>query len=166
MKKSVSLARALREKDHLTSKLHSLHESIYINVRELRLSALFHYWQDVEVEASIHESHLNELLKIKGRLIEVRTALGEANNEIVGLIVKLKEVKSEIAWLKNLNTSMKRYRPRCHSDDMQISNCAFAIISGARKLQMIRELQEQANRIQDKLDDFNASHYVTIEIDD
>ena len=154
MKKSVSLARGLKEKNRLAGKLKELRDGISLNnSRDEEMP------RDVDVEKS-----MDEAAKIKERLVEVKVALAAANKDIVGLIIGLEELKSEIAWLKNLDTTERK--SRSYYADKEVIRRTDAIISGPAKLKMLEELQTKANKIQDELDDFNASHRICIEIDD
>jgi len=94
----------------------------------------------------------------------VKGELAHANLGIVEQIIALEELKSEIAWLKALDTTSRTTKD--YFGPREIVKKTEAIISGPMKLKMIEELQAKANRIQDVLDDFNASHRISIEIDE
>ena len=154
MKKSVSLARGLKEKNRLAGKLRELRESISLNNS---------HDEDVPRDIDV-EKTLEATIKIKERLTAVKIALAEANKEIVGLIIGLEELKSEIAWLKGLDTTSRT--TKTYYAEKEIVHRTDAVITGSAKLKMVEELQAKANKIQDELDDFNASHRICIEIDD
>lgn len=154
MKKSVSLARALKEKNRLAGKLRELRESISRNNS---------HEEDVPRDVDVQKA-FEEAVRLKERLMEVRTAIAKANQEIVGSIIALEELKSEIAWLKGLDTSSWTRKSYC--GDKEVFHRKDAIINGPKKIKLVEELQAQANKIQDYLDDFNASSRVCIEIDD
>lgn len=151
--KSVTLSRGLKEKNRLAGKLAQLREQISgSNSHEAEVP------QDVDVTKAMAEAK-----EVEQRLIAVKTALAKANAEIVGTIIALEEVKSEIVWLKGLNTKEGTFKSRSYGETTV--EVYKTTIHGAEKLAMIDELQKRANRLQDELDDFNSSHRITIEVE-
>lgn len=151
--KSVTLSRGLKEKNRLAGKLAQLREQISgSNSHEAEVP------QDVDVTKAMAEAK-----GVEQRLIAVKTALAKANAEIVGTIIALEEVKSEIVWLKGLNTKEGTFKSRSYGETTV--EVYKTTIHGAEKLAMIDELQKRANRLQDELDDFNSSRRITIEVE-
>lgn len=153
-KVSVTLSRALKEKNRVAGRLATLRQQISEdNSHDEEIP------RDVDVESTLEEATREEQ-----HLVDIKAAIAEANHGIVGTIVALEEVKGEIAWLSDLNTSCSSRRvwqgsvERIHKVD--------AVISGGRKIALLKELQKKANDLQDRLDEYNSSHRVLIEVED
>lgn len=152
--KSVTLARALKEKNRVAGVLATLRNQIASDNSRDEESP-----RDVEVEAAFSEA-----LRVEQRLIEIKTAIAEANKEIVGVIVALEETKSEIAWLSSLDTTC--YNRRVVTMGEERIHKVDAVITGPRKIALLKDLQKRANALQDQLDDYNSSHRIVIEVED
>lgn len=152
--KSVTLARALKEKNRVAGVLATLRNQIASDNSRDEESP-----RDVEVEAAFSEA-----LRVEQRLIEIKTAIAEANKEIVGVIVTLEETKSEIAWLSSLDTTC--YNRRVVTMGEERIHKVDAVITGPRKIALLKDLQKRANALQDQLDDYNSSHRIVIEVED
>lgn len=151
MKKSVTLSRALKEKNRWAGKLALLRSQIgYQN------SMGEDTQRDIDVEAVLAEATCAEQI-----LVDIKTAIAEANKEIVGTIVALEETKCEIAWLNGLDTTAF-----CRKNSYGGVDRRTAVISGAQKIKLVKERQLKANALQDKLDEFNSSHRVFIEVEE
>jgi len=154
VKKSVTLSRALKEKNRWAGRLAELRERISSN-NSHEESALI--CSDVAAD-------LADAKDASERLVAIKTAIAEANAEIVGLIIQLEELKGELAWLKGLETKEGVFKSQIYHDVVEEK---FVVgISGSEKIKMIDELQRKANKIQDALDDFNGTHRVSIEVDE
>lgn len=94
------------------------------------------------------------------KLIAVKSALSAANVKSVDKIFRLSEVKGQIAFYDKLNTTEGKER-NYYNQSVRV-NCAQ--ISTSAKDQIISNLIKEAERLQDDLDQFNASHRV--ELDD
>ncbi len=143
VKKSVTLSRALKEKNRWAGKLAELRERISCN-NSHEESALI---------CSDVTSDLADAEEVSARLIAIKTAIAEANHEIVGTIIALEETKGEIAWLKGLNTKEGVYKTQTMRD--VVEEHYIVGISGADKIKMVDTLQRKANKLQDTLDDFH-----------
>lgn len=151
--KSVTLSRGLKEKNRWAGRLAQLREQIAnCNSHEDEVP------QDIDVARA-----LSVAKEVEQRLISVKTELAKANFEIVGTIIALEETKSEIAWLKGLNTKEGTFKSRSYGETTV--EVYKATIHGSEKLSMIDELQKRANRLQDELDEFNSSHRIMIEVE-
>ena len=154
MKRQVSLARALKEKNRVAGRLAKAREIVREeNSKDKSLP------RRVDVEAAYAEAR-----ELKRRLVDIKTAISLANAPIVAKILELDEVKSEITFLDNLNVKEGRFEELSYNS--KTIHEFEAVVGQARVLAEIAELQKRADALQDALDDFNASTKVEIEIDD
>ena len=153
MKKQVSIARALKEKNRVAGRLAKAREIIQQeNSKDKSLP------RRVDVEASYAEAKM-----LEARLVAIKSAIAQANNPIVAKIIELDELKSEIAFLNGLNVKEGRFEEVSYGN--KIVRDIEAVMGQARVLAEVAELQKRADALQDALDEFNASTKVEIEID-
>lgn len=153
MKKQVSIARALKEKNRVAGRLAKAREIIQQeNSKDKSLP------RRVDVEATYAEAKM-----LEARLVAIKSAIAQANNPIVAKIIELDELKSEIAFLNGLNVKEGRFEEVSYGN--KIVRDIEAVVGQARVLAEVAELQERADVLQDALDEFNASTKVEIEID-
>ena len=153
MKKQVSIARALKEKNRVAGRLAKAREIIQQeNSKDKSLP------RRVDVEATYAEAKM-----LEARLVAIKSAIAQANNPIVAKIIELDELKSEIAFLNGLNVKEGRFEEVSYGN--KIVRDIEAVVGQARVLAEVTELQKRADALQDALDEFNASTKVEIEID-
>ena len=153
MKKQVSIARALKEKNRVAGRLAKAREIIQQeNSKDKSLP------RRVDVEATYAEAKM-----LEARLVAIKSAIAQANNPIVAKIIELDELKSEIAFLNGLNVKEGRFEEVSYGN--KIVRDIEAVVGQARVLVEVAELQKRADALQDALDEFNASTKVEIEID-
>ena len=153
MKKQVSIARALKEKNRVAGRLAKAREIIQQeNSKDKSLP------RRVDVEATYAEAKM-----LEARLVAIKSAIAQANNPIVAKIIELDELKSEIAFLNGLNVKEGRFEEVSYGN--KIVRDIEAVVGQARVLAEVAELQNRADALQDALDEFNASTKVEIEID-
>ena len=153
MKKMVTIARALKEKNRVAGRLAKAREIIQQeNSKDKSLP------RRVDVEATYAEAKM-----LEARLVAIKSAIAQANNPIVGKIIELDELKSEIAFLNGLNVKEGRFEEVSYGN--KIVRDIEAVVGQARVLAEVAELQKRADVLQDALDEFNASTKVEIEID-
>jgi hypothetical protein len=153
MKKMVTIARALKEKNRVAGRLAKARQLVGSeNSNEKKIP------RRVDVVSVRDEARV-----LAERLIAIKTAIAVANEPIVGKIIELDEVKSAISWLNGLNVRegvfeeanyggkvVKEYEAAIGKDDI---------------LKQVDALQRRADDLQDALDEFNASTKVEIEVD-
>ncbi len=153
MKKQVSIARALKEKNRVAGRLAKAREIIQQeNSKDKSLP------RRVDVEATYAEEKM-----LEARLVAIKSAIAQANNPIVAKIIELDELKSEIAFLNGLNVKEGRFEEVSYGN--KIVRDIEAVVGQARVLAEVAELQKRADALQDALDECNASTKVEIEID-
>lgn len=150
IEKSVTISRALKEKNRWAGKLKELRDKIRENNSHEQGQI-----QSVDVAKAIEAAEEAEEM-----LIAVKTAIATANTPIVGKIVELEEVKGKIAFYRDLQTKEGVFRTF-----KEITETYVVTISGSKKNEILDELQKRANNLQDELDDFNSSHRVKIKIE-
>lgn len=153
MKKQVSIARALKEKNRVAGRLAKAREIIQQeNSKDKSLP------RRVDVEATYAEAKM-----LEARLVAIKSAIAQANNPIVAKIIELDELKSEIAFLNGINVKEGRFEEVSYGN--KIVRDIEAVVGQARVLAEVAELQNRADALQDALDEFNASTKVEIETD-
>ena len=150
MEKRVSIARALKGKSRVAGRIHTLTDVIN--------------HENSLAEGSTRSVDLRETLAqvkdLTERIIRIKAAIAKGNQDAIDKIVELGEIKALIGFLNRLDTSEIR------KDEYSRSVKWEAAIHKADVLIEVDAYQRRANAIQDELDDFNASHFVNIDIDD
>jgi len=153
MKKLVSVARALKEKNRVAGKLAKLRDIIAEeNSLEKKIP------RNIDVKASLEEAKVYQ-----DRLIAIKTAIAKANQAIVEKIIALDEIKSEISFFNNLNVKEGVFEENNYGS--RIVREFEAVIRQSDVLAKVEALQKEADALQDELDEFNASKKIEIEID-
>ena len=145
----MSIAHALKEKNRLAKEIERL-------------------WSAVQSENSCLETHKRtadvnkafETIKLYGtKLVELKTKIGNAyQGEMFRKIHLLDETKNRLAKLSNTNGSED---PEESYRGTKITRTA--VFNDAMLLTMQRQLQGEANRLQDEIDAFNASTKIDFE---
>ena len=141
-----TLARALKKKNRIAGRLHHVQELVQKENRKIKDSPRTLSPEDLAAEAE----------RLSGQLIAVKTAIAKANAGIVGTIVELEEVKSLLAFFREVPAD----------DDLEILEGRFGsqrtivewdvAMDKSDLLAKRGELQERADALQDKLDEYNV----------
>ena len=154
MRTMVTIARALKEKNRVAGRLAKARELVGAENS-----------QDKSVPRGVDVAAMYDLAKmLRNRLIAIKSAIAEANKPIVSKIIKLDEIKSEIAFLNGLDVKEGKFVTTNYGT--RIESEIDAIIRKQQVLDEVAALQVRADRIQDELDEFNATTKVEIELDD
>jgi hypothetical protein len=153
MKKTVTIARALKEKNRVAGRLAKARELVGKENSK-----------DKNVPRGIDVAATYALSKsLRDRLVSIKVAIAEANKPIIAKIVELEEVKSEITYLNGLDAREGRFAETNYGSRIEAE--FDAVIRKQQVLDEVAALQERADRLQDELDEFNATAKVGIEID-
>lgn len=154
MKKLVSVSRALKEKNRVAGRLAKARENIgKENSREKRIP------RGIDVMAAMDEAK-----GYQERLVATKTAIANANAQIIDKIITLDEIKSEITFLNNLDVTEGVFEEASYSG--HVVKEFDAVIKRADVLAKVKELQDRADALQDELDEFNAETKIEIEFGD
>lgn len=154
MKKRVTIARALKEKNRVAGRLAKARELVG---RENS--------RDKNVPRGIDVSETYTLAKaLRDRLVSIKSAIAEANSPIVSKIIELDEVKSEISYLNGLDVKEGKFVSTNYGTRIEIE--LDAVIRQPQVLDEVTALQARADRLQDELDEFNATTKIEIELDE
>lgn len=153
MIKNVTIARALKEKNRVAGRLAKARDLVGKENSK-----------DKNVPRGIDVTETYALAKaLRDRLVSIKVAIAEANKPIVAKIVELEEVKSEITYLNGLNVKEGKFVETNYGS--RIESEVDAVIRKQQVLDEVAALQERADRLQDELDEFNATTKVEIEVD-
>lgn len=153
MKKVVSIARALKEKNRVAGRLAKARQLVNKeNSKEKKVP------RGVDVKAVYAEAKM-----LRDRLVAIKTAIAVANQPIVGKIVELAEVKSEISYLNALDVQEGVFEEASYGG--KLVKEYDAVLQKTEVLSEVDALQRRADELQDALDEFNASVKVEIEVD-
>ena len=153
MKQIVTVARALKEKNRIAGRLAKARELVgEENSRD----------KSVPRGVDVAEMYA-QAKELRDRLIAIKSAIAEANKPIVSKIIELDEVKSEIAFLNGLNVKEGNFVTTNYGS--RIESEIDAVIRKQQVLDEIAVLQARADRLQDELDEFNATTKIVIEVD-
>ena len=153
MKKLVTIARALKEKNRVAGRLAKARQLVGAeNSTEKKIP------RRVDV-ATVRE----EARTLAERLVAIKSTIAVANTSIVGKIIELDEVKSAISWLNGLNVREGVFEETNYGG--KVVKEYEAEIGKDAVLKQVEALQRRADDLQDALDEFNAATKVEIEID-
>ena len=154
MRTMVTIARALKEKNRVVGRLAKARELVGAENSK-----------DKSVPRGVDVAAMYDLAKVlRNRLIAIKSVIAEANKPIVSKIIELDEIKSEIAFLNGLDVKEGKFVTTNYGT--RIESDIDAVIRKQQVLDEVTALQARADRIQDELDEFNATTKVEIELDD
>lgn len=156
----VTLARALKEKKRIAGRINTLEQFIRNNnVYEVENKELPSY--KAEKMRDVQEK-LNELSALRKRMVETKEAIAKANaeNGICGLVYEMEECKSEISFYRQIDTSV---RPRSFENNGQtVFIERIPQIPQETVDSKIEELTNAIEKLQDKVDEINATVFINI----
>ena len=153
MKMRVTIARALKEKNRIAGRLAKARDLVGKENSK-----------DKSVPRGIDVAKTYTLAKtLRDRLISIKSTIAEANSPIVSKIIELDEVKSEISFLNGLDVKEGKFATTDFGT--RIETEMEAVIRQPEVLDAVEVLQTRADRLQDELDEFNATTKVEIEVD-
>ena len=152
MMQTMTLARALKEKSRLVTKLTDLRRLIgeynSVDVGFRRPVAV----QDVLEKAGIVEENL----------IRIKVALAEANVGIARQLNEMMLLRGLLAFYESLDTSDHRIKAKDDGDEIRVER--DVAIGKSEALAKTEELQNRIDSLQDEVDEYNALHKVDIEL--
>lgn len=154
MKQKVSLARALKEKNRVAGRLARILTEIGKENSKEELIP-----RGVDVAALFEQSK-----RLRRQLTAIKQSIALANQPIIAKILELDEIKSEIAFLNNLDVQEGRFITEGYRTT--IEKHYSAIIRKAHVIEEVARLQARADALQDALDEFNVVTKVMIDIDE
>jgi hypothetical protein len=101
---------------------------------------------------------LAQVKTLTNQMITLKASIARGNQNAIDTIVELGELKAIIGFLNRLDTS------ETFCDDYSRHIKKEAAIRKADVLLEVDAFQKRANALQDALDDYNASHFVEIDI--
>lgn len=145
----ISLAQALKEKNRLAGEISYLWQ-LFQNEN----SCIEHHNRKIDVVET-----LQTIEHYTAKLVELKTKIGNANhNEHLRNMYMLEEVKNKIA---KLNATSGNEDP-IEKHDGTITK-RTAIFNDEALIEMRKKLQKEANKLQDKLDEYNATAKIDYE---
>ena len=143
-----SLRKALQVKKNLTGEIAKLRGKI----------AQFNSQRNVNKHINVLEL-VEEFTALTNKLIAIKTALAKANVDIYEDILVADELKGLIAFYEGLNTEENGQEYKA-GEIITYSNTVA--IDYSAKESKVKELKADLEKRLEKIDDFNASHYIEI----
>lgn len=154
MLKTITLARALKEKNRIAGKLATVRQKILEE----------NSWESPNNRNIDVETYYQRENKLMFLLINLKAEIAKANKNIVAAIIELAEIKSKIAWLQRVPTKAGTFQENSYGGSL--SRVFTASMSNACIENEINCLQERADNLQDEIDEFNASTRIEVDLDD
>ncbi len=148
----MKLAKALKEKNRLVGEVNRLKGLI---MRDNSLETKY-------LEGKNRARQWLDYTAAVEALVAIKTAIFKANTGIYRTIVLMSEKKAELGWITSLNTTNGVQETPNYRGEGVIKTEYSAYITQDGIDTRIVELQKEIARLQDELDEFNAT--VTIEI--
>lgn len=153
MKERITVARALKEKNRVAGRL-----------AKARTLVGKENSKDKDVMRGIDVAETYALAKtLRDKLVSIKTAIALANNPVISKIIELDELKSEISYLNELDA--KEGKVVSTDYGVRIERDMEAVIHQSDVLKEVEALQSRADRLQDELDEFNATTRIEIEVE-
>jgi hypothetical protein len=96
-------------------------------------------------------------LTMSEELVELKTKLHLANGPVYGKIFRMSELKSQLSNLKSLDCVEGKYSDRYSRMGGETPIIKTAKISVLEKDQMVLKIEEEIERLQEELDEHNAT---------
>lgn len=148
----MKLSKALKEKNRLAGEINRLKQLIQ---RENS--------RNVKSSSTVDVGKLwTEMVEATEKLITLKTAIFKANAGIYDKIVRMAELKGRVGWVQTLNTNNETKEEIIYGTST-IRVTEFKAYKTQEDVDnMVKELQDEISKLQDDLDDYNAT--VTIEV--
>ena len=152
MKTSMTLARALKEKSRLIAKIGEIRKMVIdYNAVDLGIR------RPVSVRDIVAKAE-----QLRENLFRIKTAIDEANVPISRQLIEMMSLRTLIAYYQQLDTAeVRTFR---NHDDEDVKVTRDVVINQVEVLQKVAELQEKVERLQDEVDEFNATHRIEVEL--
>lgn len=148
--KEITLAKALKIKNRLASRLASVQEDIRTNNSTT-----------VELSKNVDVRNLAILRdNLSSSLVYLKAVITLKNAPIQDKIFLLAENKATIAWLKTIPTTDGKQYHAYHATEIEY----VATFNKNQITEMIRMIESRIDSIQDELDEFNHSTKLTIPV--
>ena len=156
----MSLARALKEKGRIAKRLTAARE-LFGKLNSLR-------------EDSLHKAEAAEayrdLLRYEGQYLRIKQAISRANGAISDQLVEMLVIRARMEYIQGLGCAESSVEDEWtrNQDGSQTRRHVrvprVVIISERRRQEMERELEQRLDSLQDEVDQFNATHSLTVEL--
>lgn len=146
----MKLAKALKEKNRLAGEINRLRQLI---ARENS--------RNVKSSSTVDVSKLwNEMIETTEKLISLKAAIFKQNTGIYSKIVRMAELKGRAAWVVGLNTNNEKTE-QLYGERIIVTE--FKAFKTREEVDNItKELQDEIAKLQDELDEYNAT--VTVDV--
>jgi len=152
MKTNMTVARALKEKSRIITKISevrgvaSSYNSVDLGTR-----------RPISVKDSIEKVGV-----LEENLMRIKVALHEANVGIARQLAELMLVRGQIAFYEGLDTS--EFRTVTNRDDTETKVTRDVVVSQVEVLAKVEELKNKLDSLQDEVDEYNATHKIDVEL--
>ena len=150
----VTISKALKTKNRLTSRITQVKSQIrahnaYIVDKTIPVD-------EIKIQIKVPEL-LQELDSLTNKLIAVKSAIGKGNVGSVDKIFRLSEAKGLLAYWEIVDCTEGRAGGYGHDNDVKRVQ-----VSLTEKNKIVSELQKLTEKLQDELDEYNATTRVEI----
>lgn len=149
---TMTIARALKEKNRVAGKLSAIRNRIY--------------YENSKADGDKRDFDVNALVSVEkelqDRLIAIKKAIAVINAGIAFELVRLAEIKSEIEWWKTIPTKAGTFTENGYRDNPPREIIFTAVVSSQDIYQKVEALQTEAESLQDRIDEYNASTKIEV----
>lgn len=145
----ITLAKALKEKNKIVSKVKELESKIQQNNVTVKGNTFNYKTEDLLVS----------LEKERSKLVSLKANIFEANLPIYQDILELSEAKSQLVFLRGLNVQEGIVVERYDNKETVYVNQ----INAVKRDSMVESYQSKVDALQEKIDSFN--HSISINVD-
>lgn len=152
MKTNMTVARALKEKSRIITKLSEI-RSMISRYNSVDLGTR----RPVLVKDCLEKAGV-----LEENLMRIKVALHEANLGIARQLAELMLVRGQISFYEGLDTS--EFRMITDRDDKETKVTRDVVVDKTESLAKVEELKNRLDSIQDEVDEYNATHKVEVEL--
>jgi len=142
-----TIAKALKEKNKIVNKINVLSSKIKEHNCEIEGSTQIYNVKDL----------LENLVKEKSNLVILKAAIFEANAPIYKDILTLSEYKSHLKFLNSIEIQEGIKRDRYSEKEFKYKSQLTSI----ERDKLVEEYQNKVDELQEKIDVFNHTNYIT-----
>lgn len=147
-----NIARALKEKTRIINK---------INVIDALIKEENSMEEGIERSCDIRSS-IEQKMQLMNFLICLKSKIAIANAGIADKLNRLSELKGLIGFYRSLNCREGSFSNRYDGNGEK--TIITAIISKKEVTQKVEEIQAEIDKLQDEIDDFNATTLIEVEV--
>jgi hypothetical protein len=153
----VTLAKALKIKNRIASRITTARKQVcghnaFIVNKDIPVD-------EIKLQVNVKET-IKEMNKLTDALVSVKSEITKSNNKVAHLIYEMSEIKGLINFYKELDCSEQlTYHSMFGKQNDDVKRVQISI---SERDAIVMSLTKSVEKIQDELDEYNATSYINI----